>query len=286
MFDIAAFTSDQAQHQDPPSAASHSAVATLGAHLLACLHIHPNNSTSTTTRSKTASRLMSPQALAARGFRPLGEGDVAHYLAQHAGVAGRLGGTPAEWRVEEVGDGNLNFVYIVKGPSAAVVLKQALPYVRCVGESWPMTLERAFFETSALRVQGALCAGRVPEVYAFDHPMAVTVMQYLAPPHIILRKGLIAGVVYPRLAEHVGGFMAATLFHTSLLALSTEQHRTAVAKYCGNVEMCRLTEQVVFTEPYCEASNNRWTTPELDSDAKAVREDDGCKLAIAELKAK
>ena len=36
------------------------------------------------------------------------------------------------------------------GPRAHVVVKQALPYVRCVGESWPLTLERAYFEYQAL----------------------------------------------------------------------------------------------------------------------------------------
>ena len=33
-------------------------------------------------------------------------------------------------QVREVGDGNINYVYIVEGPSGAVVLKQGLPYIR------------------------------------------------------------------------------------------------------------------------------------------------------------
>jgi 5-methylthioribose kinase len=41
-----------------------------------------------------------------------------------------------------VGDGNINFVYIVEGPNGGVCVKQALPYVRCVGESWPLTQVR------------------------------------------------------------------------------------------------------------------------------------------------
>ena len=45
----------------------------------------------------------------------------------------------SSWSVEEVGDGNINFVYIVKGPSGALCVKQALPFVRCVGESWPLS---------------------------------------------------------------------------------------------------------------------------------------------------
>lgn len=60
----------------------------------------------------------------------------------------------------------------------------------------------------------------------------------------------------------------------------------AVARFCGNIEMCRLTEQVIFTEPYMEASNNRWTSPHLDADAQALREDAIIKLEIAGLKSK
>ncbi len=41
--------------------------------------------------------------------------------------------------VTQVGDGNINFVYIIEGPSGALALKQCLPFVRCVGESWPLT---------------------------------------------------------------------------------------------------------------------------------------------------
>jgi 5-methylthioribose kinase len=58
----------------------------------------------------------------------------------------------------------------------------------------------------------------------------------------------------------------------------------AVAQYCGNVEMCRLTEQVVFSDPYGVSKFNRWTSPYLDKDAEAVREDDALKLEVAELK--
>lgn len=49
--------------------------------------------------------------------------------------------------------------------------------------------------------------------------------QYLAPPHIIVRKGLIQGTIYPRLAEHLAAFLAETLFHTSLLALPSDDFK-------------------------------------------------------------
>ena len=41
-------------------------------------------------------------------------------------------------QVQEVGDGNINFVYIVKGPQGAVCLKQGLPFVR-IAQDWPLT---------------------------------------------------------------------------------------------------------------------------------------------------
>jgi len=77
------------------------------------------------------------------------------------------------------------------------VILQAIPYIRCIGESWPMTKERAYFETQALREHGRLSPDHVPEVYHFDRTMSLFGMRYLEPPHIILRKGLIAGTEYP-----------------------------------------------------------------------------------------
>lgn len=40
----------------------------------------------------------------------------------------------------------------------------------------------------------------------------------------------------------------------------------------------------MFSDPYRVSTFNRWTSPYLDDDAKAVREDSALKLEIAELK--
>ena len=42
-------------------------------------------------------------------------------------VTSRVGKDPSSWSVEEVGDGNLNLVFIVTGPDGALIVKQALP---------------------------------------------------------------------------------------------------------------------------------------------------------------
>ncbi len=82
----------------------------------------------------------------AAAYTPVDGAKLASILAVLPPLQARLGGAPAEWRVREVGDGNLNLVFIVEGPAGGLVVKQALPFVRLVGESWPLPLERSWFE--------------------------------------------------------------------------------------------------------------------------------------------
>ncbi|GAB4852867.1 hypothetical protein Ancab_017064 [Ancistrocladus abbreviatus] len=218
------------------------------------------------------------------GFRPLDEKSLVEYIRATPSLVSKLDGQLDDLQIKEVGDGNLNFVFIVVGSAGSFVIKQALPYIRCIGESWPMTKERAYFEAMALKEHGRLCPDHVPEVYHFDRAMSLIGMRYLEPPHIILRKGLIAGVEYPFLAEHMSEYMAKTLFFTSLLYTTTMQHKRAVAEFCGNVELCRHTAQVVFSDPYKVCQYNHWTSPYLDRDAEAIREDNLLKLEVCQLK--
>jgi 5-methylthioribose kinase len=219
------------------------------------------------------------------GYRALKEADVAAYLAGVPAVAANLGGKPADWKVREVGDGNLNLVFVVEGPESGVVLKQALPYVRLVGESWPLPVRRAFFEHQALTAQAKVAPAHVPKVFHFDETLALTVMAYLNP-HIILRKGLIRGTVYPKLADHMATFMAETLFATSDLGQPAADKKKHMALFCDNAELCRITEDLVFTDPWRAAEGNRWTSPQLDVTAASVRTDGPWKRAAQEYKLK
>ena len=208
------------------------------------------------------------------------------FLAARVPAAMEVLGTDdaADIHCVEMGDGNLNLVFIVthrQHPDRAVIVKQALPYVRCVGESWPLTLDRAWFESSALAAHRAAAPAYVPQVFFFSRPHALMVMEYIAPPRQILRKGLIQGIRYRRMAVDMGTYCAQTLFRTSGLALSATELRQQVEFWSQNHSMCGLTEQVVFTEPYTESSNNRWTSPYLDEDKKAIERDVALKVAVA-----
>lgn len=52
----------------------------------------------------------------------------------------------------------------LQGPSGGVCVKQALPYVRCVGEGWPLSCDRARIEAEALALEHKLCPQHTPQV--------------------------------------------------------------------------------------------------------------------------
>ena len=216
-------------------------------------------------------------------YRPLNEATCKTFLTEQTHLSEVLGGSPTNWTVDEVGDGNLNLVFIVKGPKGGLVVKQALPYVRLVGESWPLPLDRAYFEYQALKVQTECASHLVPKLYHFDHTLAATVMELLSP-HIILRKGLIKGIRYPKLANDLAEFCALTLFKTSDLGSPAVIKRERQAIFSQNITLAKITEDLVFTDPYRIAEMNRWTSPQLDAIAASFRTDAPLKVAVQELK--
>ena len=165
-----------------------------------------------------------------------------------------------------------------KGPTAGVVVEQALPYVRLVGQFWPLPPERRWFEYSALTEQARHAPRLTPKVFHFDRAQAMIVMEYLHP-HVIMRKGLIRGIEYPRFADDIAEFLASTLFSTSVLAGTAAEHKARAELFAPNIALCKITEDLVFTDPYREAPLNRWTRPWLDAAKRAFERDSALKVA-------
>lgn len=74
-----------------------------------------------------------------KNYVPLTVETLASRLGSVEAIVTRLGTDISKWKSNEVGDGNLNLVFIVKSEQGSVIVKQALPYVRLVGDSWPAT---------------------------------------------------------------------------------------------------------------------------------------------------
>jgi 5-methylthioribose kinase len=189
-------------------------------------------------------------------------------------------GPPESWRVHEVGDGNLNLVFIVRGADGSVCVKQALPYVRVAGTSWPMTLERAFFEASYYSAVAPHVGGLIPRIHRYDPELYCTVMECLSP-HIILRQGLMAGRCYPNVGRDIGEYVARASFFTSDLARPFEHKMDGIALFARNKELVRITVDLVFCDPYRCSERNRHTSPQLDGIVAELRSDGRLKVAAA-----
>lgn len=216
-------------------------------------------------------------------FEALSVETLAGRLGANEALCSQIGKDTSQWKVREVGDGNLNLVFIVEGAEGAAVVKQALPYVRLVGDSWPLPLKRSFFEYHALTRQQARAPGSVPEIYHFDEGQALIIMEYLSP-HIILRRALIEGRQLPNIAKDIGLFMARTLFRGSDLHMATKDRKADLALFADNVELCDITENLVFSDPYFDAKMNRHTSPQLDGIVAELRADRDLKVEAQHMK--
>ena len=102
--------------------------------------------------------------------------------------------------------------------------------------------------------------------------------------HIIMRKGLMEGTQYPIFADDISTFLAKTLFFTSDLGMSQQEKKLQQQSFV-NVELCQITEDLIFDEPYRDHERNNYEESIADA-ALALRNDDELLLEIAVLREK
>lgn len=185
----------------------------------------------------------------------------------------------------EIGDGNLNLVFHVTAENFAesIIIKQAVPYAKVVGESWPLSLDRARIERQSLEIQHRLCPDLVPKVFAYSDELAYTIMEDLSQ-YTIMRKGLIDGITYPRFADHIGQFLARTLFYTSDLGMN-QQEKKELTRHFVNPDLCKITEDLIFEDPYRYSANNNYPDC-IEDEAEALRNDIHLQFEVALLRQK
>ncbi|MEQ9842964.1 S-methyl-5-thioribose kinase [Pectobacterium brasiliense] len=212
-------------------------------------------------------------------YRTFTADDAVEYARQYGGVSQPQTLVAAE----EIGDGNLNLVFKIKDETGVsrVIVKQALPYVRCVGESWPLTLDRARIEAETLLTHARFCPQHTVTVLHHDPELAVMVQEDLSD-HRIWRSELVNGADYPQAAAQLGEYLAQTLFHTSDFHQHPHEKKAAVSQFT-NPELCQITEDLFFTDPYIDHERNQFDAA-LTPDVLALRDDRALKLAVAGLK--
>jgi 5-methylthioribose kinase len=212
-------------------------------------------------------------------YRVLDAAGVSDWLAADTGLRQRLGGGSGDWRARDVADGNLNSVFLVDGPQGGVCVKQALPYVRVAGDSWPLDVDRVRYEAAYFERVAPFVGKLIPEIYRFDPELRALAMEKLEP-HIILRKGLIAGDRYAKVASDVAEYVAQVAVHTSDLAAPFETRAKDATIFSQNLALQRISVDLIFLDPFAVSERNK-VLPALAPWAAALRDDLDLKAAVS-----
>ena len=160
----------------------------------------------------------------------------------------------------EIGDGNLNYVYriINSQTNESIIVKQAGTTAR-ISDEFVLSTSRNKIETEALMLQHTLAPGLVPEILLLDETMSCCVMEDLSKL-TIMRTALTNFETFPHFAEHITDFLVNTLLRTSDVVLNHKDKKELVRKFI-NPELCEISEDLVFTEPFHNNFNRNEVTP-------------------------
>ena len=147
-----------------------------------------------------------------------------------------------------------------------------------------MPKERMTIEIKALLKASEWCPQNVPEIFFYSHEMSLVVMKDLSR-HGVLRGQMIEGMYFPKLADHISTYLAQNLFHTSDLFLDHREKKEMVREFI-NIDLCKITEDFVFTHPYEQNETNVYNPELKESDIKSIQEDSNLKISVAEMKRK
>lgn len=188
------------------------------------------------------------------------------------------------YECNEIGDGNLNLVFRIRDTKndKSIIVKQALPYVRAAGEDWPLDINRGEIETRILKLEYDLTDGLVPEVYLFDGDMFCMVMEDLYD-YKIMRYGLMDFVQYPKFAEQISDFLVKTLLLTSDVVMEHKEKKDSVKSFI-NPELCEITEDLVYTEPFHIGARNSMEESIREYHETQIVNDKELALEVAKLK--
>jgi len=185
---------------------------------------------------------------------------------------------------EEIGDGNINYVFRVRSRESgkSIIVKQADRLLRSSGR--PLDITRSKREAEALRIYAALTPQFIPRIYAYDDTMSAICMEDISYCGN-LRKELMAGRPLPlSFAENVASFLVDAVFSTSDLFLPPEEKKERVKAFI-NPELCAISETLVFSEPYCNGKKrNRITPGNEDFVQKTLYNDEMLKAEVALLR--
>jgi len=186
--------------------------------------------------------------------------------------------------VKEIGDGNLNYVFRVveEATGKSIIVKQAGEQLRISAEM-RITTDRNRIESEILIIQDKYAPGLVPKIFKYDTVMCACLMEDLSD-YRLMRYALMEHQVFPRFAEDITTYMVNTLLNTTDVVMEHKEKKELVKSFI-NPELCEITEDLIYTEPYNDAKGRNIVTPEnLEFVKKELYGDKSLHLEIAKLK--
>jgi 5-methylthioribose kinase len=186
--------------------------------------------------------------------------------------------------VKEIGDGNLNYVFraVEEATGKSIIIKQAGKQLRISAEMW-ITTDRNRIESEILIIQDKYAPGLVPKIFKYDTVMCACLMEDLSD-YRLMRYALMEHQVFPKFAEDISTYMVNTLLNTTDVVMEHKEKKNLVKSFI-NPELCEITEDLIYTEPYNDAKHRNIVTPEnLEFVKKELYSDKALHLEIAKLK--
>ncbi len=152
-------------------------------------------------------------------------------------------------KCEEIGDGNINYIYRIydEKTNKSIVLKQADIQTRVRPDSY-LNPNRNAREAAVLKQEYSLAPSFVPTVLYSDETMAVIIMEDISS-YSNLKKELLSAKIFQGLGKKIAEFIVNTTLPISdLVATYTKKSELAFKFY--NPELCKITQDLVFTDPY------------------------------------
>jgi 5-methylthioribose kinase len=189
----------------------------------------------------------------------------------------------AELTCKEIGDGNLNYVFKVvdERNNMSVIIKQAGPVAR-ISDEFKLSPDRNRIESEILGFQYKLAPGFVPIVYNYDPIMNCCAMEDLSD-YEIMRAALMKHKKFPHFADHISTFLVNTLLLTSDVVIGHKEKKELVKTFI-NPELCEISEDLVYTEPFYDCQRNDVFDASKDFVRETIWSDNKLALETAKLK--
>lgn len=136
--------------------------------------------------------------------------------------------------IEEIGNGNMNFVFKITDSNKTFAIKYAKPYLKMLGKDFPLTQKRVIAEMNSMEYFHSLAPDFIPQIYLKNEQDFFFVMEYL-DGYVPLREQNVTPLIYKKLGEF-------------LFTLSSHAPNKKLYYACD--ELKQITKSYVFEYPF------------------------------------